>query len=76
MNSKNDLTVGKGVNAMNEAQEFNRICKLMTGSRRLSAYNKTPKHNWARQRYIECADTLSEVIAMRAVSLLLNNLYD
>ena len=61
---------------MSEAQEFNLICKLMTGSRRLSAYNKTPKHSWTRQRYNECASVFSEVIAARAVSLLLNNLYD
>ena len=61
---------------MSDAQEFNLICKLMSGSRRLSAYNKKTRHEWTRQRYIECADMLSEVIAMRAVSLLLNNYHD
>ena len=61
---------------MNEAQEFNLICKLMSGSRRLSAYNKTPRHSWTRQRYAECANVFSEVFAARAVSLLLNNLCD
>lgn len=61
---------------MNEAQEFNLICKLMSGSRRLSAYNKTTKQEWMRQRYAECAGVFSEVIAARAVSLLLNNLCD
>ena len=61
---------------MSEAQEFNLICKLMSGARRLNAYNKTTKHGWTRQRHIECADVLSEVIAVRAVSLLLNNLCD
>ena len=61
---------------MHEAQEFNLLCKLMSGSRRLSAYNKPPKHGWMRQRYIDCANVFSEAIAARAVSLLLNNYHD
>ena len=61
---------------MKEAQEFNLICKLMSWSRRLSAYNKKTRHEWTRQRYIECANVFSEVIAARAVSLLLNNYHD
>ena len=61
---------------MNEAQEFNLICKLMSGSRRLSAYNKKTRHEWMQKRYAECASVFSEVIAARTVSLLLNNLCD
>ena len=61
---------------MSEAQEFNLLCKLMSGSRRLSAYNKTTRHEWTRQRYVECANVFSETIAARAASLLLNNYHD
>ena len=61
---------------MHEAQEFNLICKLMSGSRRLSAYNKKTRYEWMRQRYVECANVFGEAIAARAVSLLLNNYHD